>query len=452
MKPFGKTLTRPMTNHMQGTPQRAKRIIKSAGSFKVKNPNPFTTSLSHPFPNQNSYPDTNTMIMNPYSEQKSLAGNFVAHKPTIQDAPDLSQQTQMLKLEDPNIAYEEYIKSQAAHSINSLDQKWRKKNTRKLENVHNFLSVEEAINVVNLREYTLVSIDNEFYEQSKKNVIEVGVSIYRPQYQKFALIPHITNFHFIIKEAVHLRNGRFVPDSKMSNITGESYVISIKEIPQALDLIFEKLGPKSIIVGHSVKGDLDSFQYLHWKPPMLDVIDTSSLWLSLFESREVKYRLSYILEKLSVPNSFLHNGVNDAYYTLIVCLMLCSADLRNNLKLSMKSSMSEPASETEADSESDLESTDEYEMEPQTESSSEPSTESLTASSIIQKESETKSKRVSRKAKPVRFRCDASDEAIERKYGQGSSRKVLNPKSNYFFKPVSYAQNDLIRRLDELSL
>lgn len=450
-----------------------KKLIKNRGSFYQKKTNIIDSNakLGHPFPNQYSFPETNTMIMNPYSDTdiSQTLESFSGHEIVPPQSIILENQSP-LNLTDN---YGDYIDKQLSRTIENLEPRWKTTRSRKktVTKSNQYLSVEDSIRLVNAREYTLVSIDNEFYERNNKHVIEVGVSIYKPHFQKFSLFPHITNIHFIIKETLPLRNGVFVPDSKMSNITGESYIISKDDIPKAMDSIFEKLGPKTLIVGHSVKGDLDSFSNLNWSPPVLNIIDTTSLWFSLFGSSNIKSRLSYILDKLGVPNAYLHNGVNDAYYTLIACLMLCSTDLRNNLKLKVevqKAISSSSSSSTEENSDdSELESHSESELEPQMESMSlnkeeeflpihpSQSNNLVSASDIIKDIDQGKRKSIfqkkAKKVKPiVRIRCGVSDEAIDRKYI--SEKKVINPRSNYFFKPVKFSQVDLDRKMSELSL
>lgn len=448
-----------------------KKLIKTKGSFQRKKTVDIVETnnihLTHPFPNHLSFPETNTMIMNPYSEMKISQGleTFTGHE-IVPPHPIVLENQTSLSLTDN---YDEYIEMHLNQCISNLEPRWKAKHSKKttVTKSNQFLSVEDSLKLVNSREYTLVSIDNEFYERSTKKVIEVGVSIYKPHFQKFSLFPHVTNIHFIIQENLPLRNGVFVPDSKMSNITGESYIISERDIPRAMDSIFEKLGPKTLIVGHSVKGDLDSFRNLQWTPPILNIVDTTSLWFSLFGSSNIKSKLSYILDKLGIPNAYLHNGINDAYYTLIACLMLCSTDLRNNLKLKVEvqESLSSSSSSLSESSSNNSESELDFNSEPETDQknvketpelstldSSLPLTESLSASDII-KESVKKSvfKNKIKKIKPaVRIRCGVSDEAIDRKYV--SDRKVLNPRSNYFFKPVTFSQTDLDKKLSELTL
>lgn len=461
----------------------ARKLAKTRGQLHRRAPPTAPVdqdpSLAHPFPNYSSFPETNAMVMNPFHEMKvrqdleGFVGHSVAPSPP---ATLVGAGTPQSPTADTETSFSKYLETHLERSLGAMDARFRTRNKRlPLSRATQFLSAEDAIRYVNQREYNLVSIDNEFYERSTEHVIEVGVSIYRPAFQKHALFPSTTNFHFIVRETLPLRNGVFVPDSKMSNITGESYVIGRSEVPKALDAIFEHLGPKTLIVGHSVKGDLDSFKDFNWTPPLLGVVDTTTLWFSLFGSNHIKSRLGYVLDKLGVPHAYLHNAVNDAYYTLVACLMLCSTDLRNNLKMTVvpevgaESSASESDVDADADgdtsvsvSDSDsevqsinmagmtLQSSSETDL--STSTSTEPLAQapSLAPTSIINKAKPPLKKKTRQPRPAVRLRGDISDEAIDRKFA--NDKKLLNPRSNYFFKPVKFSHEELLRRLNELTL
>lgn len=329
---------------------------------------------------------------------------------------------------------------------------------------YTFLTAKNAINLINKREYTLVSIDNEFFEKSTSKVIEIGISIYNPTYQKFALFPHFLNIHFIIKEFINLRNGLYVPDAKMKNITGQSIIISKNDIPRAMSLIFQHLGPKVCVVGHNVSSDLSSFKYLNYNvPSSIEVIDTMLLWYSLVGSKNAKSALSFILDKLNIPSAFLHNGVNDAYYTLVVCLMLSSPELRNNLVFRKKISSAAKNIEATPD-----EATKTANNEVPTKKDEMPD-----FSMYPPQEAEIKKKRWLRKAKKaeeklkkkakenvsvldtIKFRC-SMDESIIATKGKGSdikgARRPKHPTLNSFFKPAYYEEDKLTSKLNELDV
>lgn len=321
---------------------------------------------------------------------------------------------------------------------------------------HTFLSTKESIEIVNKREYNLISIDNEFYERSNKFVTEIGISIYNPKYQQFSLFPHILNIHFILKEHINKRNGKFVPDSKMNNITGQSIIISEKDVPRALKIIFDYLGAKTCLVGHNFKSDISSFKHVRFDVPLTyGVIDTSELWYSLMGSKNVKSSLGFILDSLSIPCAFLHNGVNDAYFTLIACLMLTSPELRNNMIFKKIKNDVDKISDSESEAES---VTTEQEM-PDF-SMYTPEEQEIKKKRWIrkmEKKASSAKKKADKKVKKkvfedIKIRCSLDEETILTKHKTNFGRKNENPPSNKFYKPKSYNETDLNDLLHEFTV
>lgn len=343
----------------------------------------------------------------------------------------------------PNNKTSKTIKSNVLdpESTNNLKQKNNDSN-------YTYLSVQESIELTNKREYTLISIDNEFFERATSKVTEIGISIYNPTYQKFALFPHFFHIHFIIKEFINLRNGVFVPDSKMNNITGQSIIISKNNIGKAMSLIFEILGPKICIVGHNVSGDINSFKHLSYKiPTKFKVIDTVKLWYSFIGNSSSKSSLSFILDKLGVPNAFLHNGVNDAYYTLVVCLILTSPELINNLIFKKKPTIVEtPVVVVESPT------PPETKQDPPDFSEFPPDVAEVKMKRWLRKmkKSEEKAKKKQQKGDERidnYIRCSVDNSVIAQKNRRPNSK---HPPVNRFFKPVVYDETELNKKLKEL--
>lgn len=345
--------------------------------------------------------------------------------------------------------------------VNDIDSASNKRNNKNKEPNYTYLSVKEILTLMDRREYTLISIDNEFYERSTSKVTEIGISIYNPTYQKFAFFPHIFNIHFIIKEFVNLRNGAFVPDSKMNNMTGQSLIISKNDIPKAMSLIFEILGPKICIVGHNVKGDLASFKNLKYSiPTNLKIIDTVNLWYSFVGSKSGKSSLTYVLDRLSIPNAFLHNGVNDAYYTLVACLMLTSPESRNNLifkKKPVEESKLDESSDGEGTSEETDEKDEKEEKQPPDFSEFPPDIAEIKLKRWYRKQEKAKAKKKKKKElnekknKIHHIRCSIEPTAISKKQLSGTRNKK-NPPVNKFFKPEKYDESKLLKGLNELNV
>ncbi|GMG22144.1 unnamed protein product [Ambrosiozyma monospora] len=197
------------------------------------------------------------------------------------------------------------------------------------------LSVEESLKLINSRKFNLVSIDIEQFEFSPEKITEIGISVYNPSYQLNSFFPHIWNLHLITEEFYRNRNKRFVPDCKDQNITSQSYMIHQMFIAAVFDQIFSKLGPNTVLVGHNLVGDVTALaDILKVKfPDYLKIVDTENLWNSMVGAEtagQCKVSMGYILNKLSIPHSYLHNGVNDSYYTLTACLLMSSPSFIKN--------------------------------------------------------------------------------------------------------------------------
>ncbi|KAG7828127.1 hypothetical protein KL942_004202 [Ogataea angusta] len=199
------------------------------------------------------------------------------------------------------------------------------------------LSVADALALINTRKYNLLSIDVENYEWKQEHLLEIGLSIYKPSYQTHALFPHIVNFHIILEEGLKYANRRFVPNNRLNNITGQSIIANKAQAQNIMQKVFDDVDlAKTIVVGHGFASDLRLFR--NWGlefPQHVKIADTMKLWSSLLPSGK-KGSLSYILDKLGIPYAYLHNAVNDSYYTLVACLMLASPETRNNLVIEEK--------------------------------------------------------------------------------------------------------------------
>ncbi|KAG7694519.1 hypothetical protein KL930_003837 [Ogataea haglerorum] len=199
------------------------------------------------------------------------------------------------------------------------------------------LSAADALALINTRKYNLLSIDVENYEWKQEHLLEIGLSIYKPSYQTHALFPHIVNFHIILEEGLKYANKRFVPNNRLNNITGQSIIANKVQAQTIMQKVFDDVDlSKTIVVGHGFASDMRLFRMWGLEfPQHVKVADTMKLWSSLVPSAK-KSSLCYILDKLGIPYAYLHNAVNDSYYTLVACLMLASPEIRNNLVIKEK--------------------------------------------------------------------------------------------------------------------
>lgn len=483
-----KTATRP--NRPNGNKSFTKK--NQANGNTGTEPTGFlgSTTATRSFSNHESFPETNTDLAIDYDENmldqgsdesdcsneniglnsKNENGKAIQRLKELCDNKELStfelpgkNQSQFASFKQ----IEEYLKAELdkafkqlpAHNTASTFKKHNNNNniSKSKQAPHPRLSVKDSISLLNEREYNLISIDNEFFERQNTKVTEIGVCIYKPSYQKFALYPHFLNFHFIIKEFINLRNGHFVPDSKMNNITGQSIVIKKKDLPKAMDTIFKYLGPETCIVGHNVSGDINSFKYLDYKlPSNLYVIDTVDLWTSLLLSKNIKSSLSYILDTLNVPHAFLHNGANDAYYTLVVCLMLSSPEVRNNIIFHKKKSIQQEIRETAI-----IKPSSTYvRKNPPDLTGLTPLEADMKKAKWIIKQSKAEAKAKIPKKLPinsmdlVKIRCATDEKTIIKKHKgpeKLNARFKKNPAVNNFFTPVEYNDKNLVDKLEELN-
>lgn len=192
----------------------------------------------------------------------------------------------------------------------------------------------------NHRKTTFIAIDVEVFELRHEVPLEVGILIIDFENQKYSPFPNFLNLHFII-DSKH-RNGNYVPDNMHRFLNGFSYKIDRTELKDILMYILQKYGycdevseiPKVAIVGHSFKSDIAFFKKafglkLNNNVPIIDI---HQVWKMTFEEKIMKKsRLSYMLRKLNIPSVYLHNGANDAYFSLIALMKLLDPEQRVNL-------------------------------------------------------------------------------------------------------------------------
>lgn len=203
---------------------------------------------------------------------------------------------------------------------------------------------------VHQRSTVLISIDLEVFEIQTKVPLELGVSILDFSGQKHSLFPNFTNFHFLVHEYKHCKNSKYVPNNKFRHINGPSFVVKKDTIPHILDSIFRNYGyspdsfskasygpnnpPPFALVGHNFSADIGFLSrcFDYHIDPKIPVMDTFTAWKMTFEKSIMrKSNLEYVMRKLNIPGVYLHNGANDAYFTLIVLLKLLDPEMRVNL-------------------------------------------------------------------------------------------------------------------------
>lgn len=220
----------------------------------------------------------------------------------------------------------------------------------------NFEYLRKAVTLVSGRKTILFSLDIEAFEHDNNVVTEIGISIYDPRENLDSLVPIKRNYHLVVLESLHLRNKKFVCDSKDCYILGESLVLDLHgcvEFVQALVDYYmtaetkEDLTWARAFVGHNLHGDLKWLRMLGVNIPNDDemsfnlndlplskptyVLDTEKLYRSCYGN--FGGNLGRILRLFRIPHAFLHNAGNDAHYTLQLLMCMCDLSFRKHANM-----------------------------------------------------------------------------------------------------------------------
>ncbi|GCF00121.1 hypothetical protein ZYGM_003119 [Zygosaccharomyces mellis] len=220
----------------------------------------------------------------------------------------------------------------------------------------NFEYLCNCVRLVSNRRTILFSLDIEAFERDNNVVTEIGISIYDPRENLHSLVPVKRNYHLVIFESLHLRNKKFVCDSKDCYILGESLVLDLQgcvEFVQALVdyyMIPQTKADRSwsrAFVGHNLHGDLKWLRMLGVNIPddhQMDfnltnlkenkqtyVLDTEKLYRSCYGN--FGGNLGRILRLFRIPHAFLHNAGNDAHYTLQLLMCMCDVSFRKHANM-----------------------------------------------------------------------------------------------------------------------
>jgi len=136
--------------------------------------------------------------------------------------------------------------------------------------------------------------------------------------------------HFIIKDALHMHNGLWVPDNRDKFNFGTSNYVTKSECKSLLCALFAQLAESATIslVGHSIAKDL------HWLVDMGVTIPTNITQCDIAQvdcaNRQDSQRrkLSKMLAEYRIEYCSLHNGGNDAFYTLACAMKMMEEEER----------------------------------------------------------------------------------------------------------------------------
>lgn len=151
----------------------------------------------------------------------------------------------------------------------------------------------------------LFCMDLEFCERSGV-LTEVGVGTYNPQNNQMDM------YHFVVLEHYDRRNGRHVPDHKDDFQYGQSQVLPLELVEVAVKTL---LVGTDYLVGHAFANDkafLAQCGYFE----NTKVLDTQKYAPYSLKVNQQMSLTNIVRETLEEEPEFLHNGGNDAYYTL----------------------------------------------------------------------------------------------------------------------------------------
>jgi len=196
-------------------------------------------------------------------------------------------------------------------------------------------SLKEALLLLHPRTRPLVAVDCEAYEHGHNKITEIGIAILKPQ---STTVSQIKAIHIIIKEHLHKRNSKYVPDNKDKFLHATSYIMKEKDAISTLKLVLDKYitAQDGVLVGHSISSEIKYFKSLGIELlPTVKMLDTLKLHKL---GRSNGGSLGGCLKLLGLPCSYLHNAGNDAYYTLLVALSYCDPVVRIQKNLDIYSS------------------------------------------------------------------------------------------------------------------
>lgn len=263
----------------------------------------------------------------------------------------------------------------AGNSSNSqIDDQQRarrdKKDETKRENEKaNFLKADQITRILNEAQAgngsdpLFICIDLELYEFHTNEILELGMAVFdslsikdiKPEDRAEAWIANIEYHHLLIEESSYVeckncpdhgisltpirdsfkQNGRYCPGHPDKFLFGKTTTVPLKDVAARVeDIIATKQSdvqqPRQIVlVGHAFDNDnktLKKLAFKSWPPAgFYGTVDTQKLATERVPERFPNQSgLGKILSVLGIPSAYLHNGGNDAAFTLQAMLALIS--------------------------------------------------------------------------------------------------------------------------------
>ena len=209
----------------------------------------------------------------------------------------------------------------------------------KLNNPHQRDLLRHAMYKVYGRGLILICVDVETWEQAPKgetHILEVGVSIYDPRGQQHLSTPNVKTYHLVNSDNLKLKNGRYVPNHREYFMWATLWRMSLLLIKIFIQGLFDYYSGlkqwSSVLVGHGLQNDIKYLRHMGIEHPFVHTIDTEKLF-ALSRNKTDKTNLRTALKETMILSGYMHNGANDAYYTLQLLFKLADPELRTLLKL-----------------------------------------------------------------------------------------------------------------------
>ena len=163
----------------------------------------------------------------------------------------------------------------------------------------------------------VLAFDLEVYEHDHNIILEIGYAMTwldNPE-------DDLRTFHYIIKENLDYTNGDCVPDNRDCFMFGTSRCMSLR---RAAAKIQNHIDDADFLVAHSAAHDEEFLANCGVSVSEKRMFDTQVLAMALLPDGPPLYSLKRLLTDLEIPfdEDILHNGGNDAHYTMEAFLAL----------------------------------------------------------------------------------------------------------------------------------
>lgn len=211
----------------------------------------------------------------------------------------LSENAFKLDNTDNDYILDNYTKNYVKNDAMNLGKKMAEKH---------YLYQKHLLNLKTIHNLNLIiSFDFEYYGLNKKNVSEVGITLYRPEHDT------ITYKHFIISDQKRANSKKQALQQSFNFGTTETQHSSF-----VFKYLKDLMAEADMLIAHDIINEL---QILGLKPDWNKIIDTKICELVLSPNHRY-LSLEDALIKHNIPSSCLHNAGNDSAYAMHLALKM----------------------------------------------------------------------------------------------------------------------------------